>query len=86
MKKVVKFTLHFAAAEKGILNGSPPQHSSSAGVGAINHTLTFTLISGTVKCAWVTIAEFQASCTLFICRCIILCVRWVLVSICEYSD
>jgi BR serine/threonine kinase len=47
MKKVVKFTLHFVATEKGISNGTdPPGRNSSAGVSPINHTLTFTLISG----------------------------------------
>ena len=44
MKKTVKFTLHFEATEKGAEDG--PKRSSSAGVGATTHTLTFTLISG----------------------------------------
>ena len=44
VKKTVKFTLHFEATEKGA--DESPKRSSSAGVGASTHTLTFTLISG----------------------------------------
>lgn len=47
VKKTVKFTLHFEATEKGAEDG--PKRSSSAGVGATTHTLTFTLISGSAS-------------------------------------